>query len=52
VLARNYAARKKGPGAPTVMPLHIKLENPYHATSAEKQELWFRDPAAIATDAA
>jgi len=48
VLARNYAERKKGPGAPTVLPLHIKLENPYHATSAEKQGLRFSAPEEIA----
>lgn len=38
-LAGSYARLKAGKGSPNVMPLYARLENPYHATSQEKQRL-------------
>jgi ADP-Ribosyltransferase in polyvalent proteins len=49
-LAADYATMKAG-DAPNVMPVHLKLENPYLATPADKERLMLasrRDPEASA----
>ena len=35
-LARSYSLMKRGASDPTVMPLYIRLKNPYHATIDDK----------------
>jgi len=47
LLAKQYAERKAGNAAPNIMPLHVKLENPYVADLAFKQSMRWKSAEAI-----